>query len=150
MRPRFSRRQIGLARELGILIESAQLRIAQAADAERIALYWAIGERLRRHFPSERNQSAIADHLAAQFGPQFRAERLLLMMQLSEKYPIREMGPSLMRKLTWSHFIQLIRIEGPSKRKFYTDRCRVEQLSVGALRKEINAGVYERRVGGCP
>jgi predicted nuclease of restriction endonuclease-like (RecB) superfamily len=45
---------------------------------------------------------------------------------------------------SWSHFIELITIEDPLKRQFYTELCRLEHWSVRELRKKLDGMLYER------
>ncbi len=46
--------------------------------------------------------------------------------------------------LSWSHYMQLIRIENPDERKFYEIESTKEQWSVRTLSRQINSSLYER------
>nr|MBA3285190.1 DUF1016 family protein [Nitrosopumilus sp.] len=47
-------------------------------------------------------------------------------------------------QLTWSHFVELIPIQDPLKREFYTEMCRLDSWSVRTLREKIGKMLYER------
>jgi predicted nuclease of restriction endonuclease-like (RecB) superfamily len=49
-----------------------------------------------------------------------------------------------MRQLTWTHFIELMPLDQPLQREFYSEMCRVERWSVRTLRQKINGMLYER------
>src|SRR5258707_101002 len=66
------------------------------------------------------------------------------MIQFAEVFPDREIVVSLIRQLTWTHFIALIPLEQPLQREFYTEMCRVERWSVRTLRQKISGMLYER------
>jgi predicted nuclease of restriction endonuclease-like (RecB) superfamily len=51
---------------------------------------------------------------------------------------------TLSRQLSWSHFLDLIYIDDPLKRVFYTEMCRLEQWSVRTLRAKLDGMLYER------
>ncbi len=51
---------------------------------------------------------------------------------------------TLSQQLSWSHFRELLPIEKPLQRDFYTEMCRVEGWSVHTLRQKIDSMLYER------
>jgi len=66
------------------------------------------------------------------------------MIQFAEVFPDREIVASLMRQLTWTHFIELMPLDKPLQREFYVEMCRVERWSVHTLRQKIGGMLYER------
>jgi len=66
------------------------------------------------------------------------------MIQFAEVFPDREIVASLMRQLTWTHFIELIPLDKPLQREFCAEMCRVERWSVRTLRQKIGGMLYER------
>ena len=66
------------------------------------------------------------------------------MIQFAEVFPDREIVVSLMRQLTWTHFLALIPLDQPLQRDFYGEMCRVERWSVRTLRQKINGMLFER------
>ena len=50
------------------------------------------------------------------------------------------------QKLSWSHFIEILKINNDIKRKFYLTMCINENWSVRTLRGRINSALFERTV----
>jgi len=65
------------------------------------------------------------------------------MIQFAEVFPDKEIVVSLIRQLSWTHFIGLIPLKNDLQRDFYAEMCRVERWSVRTLRKNIDGMLYE-------
>jgi hypothetical protein len=57
--------------------------------------------------------------------------------------PIYVLGP-LQLRLSWTHFIELIRIDDPLKRAFYEVQCLQGNWSIRQLQRQIGSLLYER------
>lgn len=68
------------------------------------------------------------------------------MIQFYKTYPNEQIVVSLIRQLSWTHFIALIPIKNKIQREFYTEMCRLERWSVRTLRKKIDSMMFERTV----
>ena len=66
------------------------------------------------------------------------------MIQFSEQFPNYEDISPLVNKLSWSHFVEVLRVKDPLKREFYCEMCRVENWSVRTLRSKITGMLFER------
>lgn len=55
-----------------------------------------------------------------------------------------EIVVSVIRQLSWTHFIAIIPIKDPLKRDFYAEMCRLERWSVRTLRSKIDSMLFER------
>ncbi|MEA3222190.1 MAG: YhcG family protein, partial [Thermodesulfobacteriota bacterium] len=71
-------------------------------------------------------------------------KNLRRMIQFAEVFPDKEIVVSLIRQLSWTHFIALIPLKDDLQRDFYAEMCRVERWSVRTLRKKIDGMLYER------
>lgn len=141
----------GLYLELRTLIDHSRQRVAGAVNAELTRLYWTIGDRLYREvLGSERaryGEQAIArlgEQLAREFGRGFEAKNLRRMMQFAQAFPVPEIVASLMRQLSWTHFLQLLPLKSEEARGFYAHRSAEERWSVRELRQQIERKAYER------
>lgn len=86
----------------------------------------------------------LSKQLCAAYGNNFNARALFRMVRFAKVFPDTEIVATLSPLLSWSHFIELISLEDPLKRQFYTEMCRFEHWSVRELRKKINGMLYER------
>jgi predicted nuclease of restriction endonuclease-like (RecB) superfamily len=86
----------------------------------------------------------VSRQLAIEFGQGFAEKSLRRMLQFVEVFPDEQIVTTLMRQLSWSHFIELIPIKDALKRDFYAEMCRIEKWNVRNLRKKISSMLYER------
>ncbi len=133
------------------LIAAARERTAQAVNAGLVALYWSIGDRIRREVLKGRRAgygeevvSALARDLGMEYGQGFSEKNLRRMIQFAEVFPDRRIVVSVIRQLTWTHIIALIPLKDSLRRDFYAEMCRVERWSVKTLRKKIGSMLFER------
>jgi predicted nuclease of restriction endonuclease-like (RecB) superfamily len=82
--------------------------------------------------------------LEQEYGRGYAEKNLRRMVQFAEVFPDREIVVSMIRQLTWTHFIALIPLDKPLQREFYAEMCRVERWSVSTLRKKIGGMLFER------
>jgi predicted nuclease of restriction endonuclease-like (RecB) superfamily len=140
-----------LARDIGQLIAEARRQVARTVNAALTMLYWKIGARIRQDVLKERRArygievvAELGRELEAEFGRGFGEKNLRRMVQLAEAFPDEEIVVSLIRQLSWTHFIALIPLKDPIQRDFYAEMCRVERWSVRTLRAKIDSMLYER------
>lgn len=141
----------GLRDELRDLITASRQRLAAAVNAELTLLYWRIGERLAREvLGGERARygsqlmDRLGERLAAEFGRGFEAKNLRRMVQFAQAFPDAGIVASLMRQLSWTHFLQLLPLKSEAARHFYAHQCMAERWSVRELHRHIERKAYER------
>ena len=137
--------------ELRALIDTSRRRLAGAVNAELTRLYWTVGERLRaeglggaRARYGDKLIARLGEQLAREFGRGFEAKNLRRMVQFAERFPASEKVASLMRLLSWTHFLQLMPLKGAEARDFYAHQAAQERWSVRELRQCIERRTYER------
>ena len=140
-----------LLADLRGLIHQAREGVARAVDSSLTTLYWHVGRRIRQDILREKRAdygglivAAMGRQLEAEFGRGFGEKNLRRMIQFAEVFPDREIVVSLIRQLTWTHFIALIPLDKRLEREFYAEMCRAERWSVRTLRHKINGMLYER------
>lgn len=144
-------RSNGLLTEVRDLILEARQQTAWRVNAGLTLLYWQVGDRIQREILQEKRAEygaeivlALSAQLELEFGRGFGEKNLRRMVQLAEVFPDREIVVSLIRQLTWTHFIALLPLKDPLQREFYAEMCRIERWSVRALRSRIDSMLYER------
>lgn len=133
------------------LIEQARDRTASAVNTELTMLYWHIGSRIRQDVLAEKRAEygkkivySLSIQLTERFGKGFSDRALFQMVRFSEAFPKQEIVYALSRQLSWTHLRQLIYIEDPLRREFYTELCRHERWSVRVFQDKIEGMLYER------
>lgn len=140
-----------LLQDLRALIEAARGRVARAANTGTVAMYWSVGDRVRREILGEKRAAygrrivaTVSQQLVAEYGRGFSYTALTRMMQVAEQFPDERIVASLMQQLTWSQFLLLLPIKDQMRRDYYAEMCRVEKWNVATLRAKISGMLYER------
>jgi len=140
-----------LLHDIRTMIEQAQKNIAATVNMSLTLLNWKIGKRVKHDIlqgeRAEYGQQIVVSlsrQLTREYGNSFSEKNLRRMIQFAEIFPEEEIVVSLLRQLSWSHFIALIPIKSDIKRDFYAEMCRVEGWSVRTLRNKIQSMLYER------
>ena len=137
--------------DLRSLIEQARVQVAHAANSALTLLYWKVGQRIRleilkdaRADYGEQIVSTLSTQLVKDYGKGFTEKSLRRMVQFSEVFPDEKIVVSLIRQLSWTHFIALIPLKQPLEREYYAELCKIEGWSVRTLRERIASGLYLR------
>jgi predicted nuclease of restriction endonuclease-like (RecB) superfamily len=140
-----------LLRDIRLLIEGARRRLATAVNSEMVTLYWSIGERIRRDILlserapyGEQIVDALSRQLSEEYGRGFSRPNLFHMIRFAEGFPDRKIVYALSRQFSWTHLRQIIYLEDPLQREFYTQMCRIEGWSTRTLQDKIQGLLYER------
>jgi hypothetical protein len=123
------------------LILSARAHVARAVNAGLTLLYWQVGDRIRREVLKEKRAghgerivATLAGRLEREFGRGFAEKNLRRIIQFAEVFADQKVVVSLIRHLTWTHFIALLPIKDPLARDFYAEMARIERWSVRTAR----------------
>jgi len=140
-----------LLSDLRTLIEDARGQVARAINGTLTFTYWRIGKRIGaevlgggRADYGGRVVASVAKELESTYGPGFGEKNLRRMIQFAEVFPDEAIVVSLIRELTWTHFLALLPLKNPLAREFYAEMCRVERWSVRNLRQKIDGMLFER------
>ncbi|MGD0459447.1 MAG: PDDEXK nuclease domain-containing protein [Terriglobia bacterium] len=140
-----------LLRDIKQLIEGARARAAAAVNSEMVRLYWSIGERIRKDILAyeraaygEQIVHALSGQLSEDYGPGFGRTNLFYMIRFAETFPDVRIVHALSEQLSWTHLRQIIYLDDPLQREFYTHMCRIEHWSTRTLQEKIQGMLYER------
>lgn len=133
------------------MIEETRSAVALSVNAGLTMLYWRIGKRINEEIlKGERADygkqilATLSQQLVSEYGAGFSEKSLRRMIQFTEVFSDEQIVVSLIRQLSWTHFLALIPLKKPLQREFYAEMCRVERWSVRTLRKNIDSMLYER------
>ncbi|MBG4469319.1 DUF1016 family protein [Pseudomonas aeruginosa] len=114
-------------------------------------LYWRIGQRIhtqvlegRRADYGEEVVLTLAAQLVKEYGSSFSMKNLRRMVQFAVTFPDEQIVVSLIRQLSWTHFIALIPLKDPLQRDYYAQMAGAQRWSVRTLRERIDSMMYER------
>jgi predicted nuclease of restriction endonuclease-like (RecB) superfamily len=133
------------------MIEETRAAVAVTVNAGLTMLYWRIGGRIHQEVLKGKRAdygrqilATLSQRLEHEYGGSFEEKNLRRMVQFAEVFPDEKIVVSLIRQLSWTHFIALIPLKDPLQREFYAEMCRVERWSVRTLRQKIASMLYER------
>lgn len=146
-----SRTRSVLLGDLRQMIESTRQSVASTINASLTALYWKIGYRIRLEILKEERAeygrsivASLSQQLTLDYGSGFGEKYLRKMIQFADVFPDEKIVASLMRQLSWTHFLLLIPLKDMTKRDFYAEMCRIEGWNVRTLRAKIDSMLFER------
>lgn len=137
--------------DIRALIEAARKHAASTVNSELTMLYWRIGQRIRSQVLDGRRGAygkEVLPNLAAQlvkeYGGSFAEQNLRRMVQFAATFPDERILVSLIRELSWTHFIALMPLKDPLQRDYYAQMASTQRWSVRTLRERIDSMLYER------
>lgn len=140
-----------LVADIRRLVAEARAHVATTANATLTQLYWRIGRRIHsdvlagdRAAYGEQIVVTLARQLEAEYGRSFGEKNLRRMIQFAQVFPDEKIVVSLIRELSWTHFLALLPLKEPLQREFYGEMCRAQRWSVRTLRDKIGGMLYER------
>ena len=130
------------------LVVNSRNRVYSAVNTEMLNLYWNIGKIIMEIQQGDERASygdAVLDKLSIkltnEFGKGFSSRNLRTMRKFYLTYPIRK---TVSAKLSWSHYLELIKIEEEQKRNFYLNETINSRWSVRELQRQRDSLLYER------
>jgi len=111
---------------LSALIEQTQQQVTTHTNSALTLLFWHIGNRIntavlanRRADYGKQIVSTVSTQLKNQYGKNFELRNLRRMMQFAEQFSNVEIVVPVARKLSWSHFVELLTLKSQEARLFY-------------------------------
>ena len=138
-----------LISSIGTLLEDARKTVYSQINQILVKTYWEVGKRVVEY---EQKGKARADYgsklldnlskdLTKLYGKGFSRDNLEKMRRFYSTFPNSE---TLSRKLSWSHYCLVMRLDNPLARKFYIKEVENENWSVRELDRQVNSMVFER------
>ena len=134
------------------LVENAKRNVATKVNDEMTLLYWNIGKDITDNVLN--NQKAeygkavikkLSQKLTLEYGRGYSRANLFRMLKFYEYFSDPEEFSTLSRKLSWSHFVELLQVQDKVKREFYATMCSNEYWSVRTLRERIGSALFEQQ-----
>lgn len=121
----------------------------QAVNAQLIETYWQVGRHIVEFeqagkFRADYGKALInnlAKDLNVRLGKGFSRSNLIRVRQFYLAYP---KGATASHLLSWSHLVELLKIEEPLERGFYEQQCVRERWSVRELMRQKDSALFLR------
>jgi hypothetical protein len=86
----------------------------------------------------------LASRLTIEYGQGFSHSSLTRMVKFYDYLPDQQIVATLSQQLSWSHMIELIKLDESIKREFYISMCTQGRWSVRTLRERMDSMLFER------
>jgi len=140
-----------LYRNIRKLIETAKIHVAIQVNQALVLTYWQIGKTIKTEVLDDGRAQygatilkQLAERLTREYGNGFSHSSLTRMAKFYSYIPEQEIVATLSQQLSWSHFVEIIKIEDGIKREFYIRICADARWSVRTLRERMDSMLFER------
>jgi predicted nuclease of restriction endonuclease-like (RecB) superfamily len=137
--------------ELIAIIDNARENAFGAANKELINMYWEIGAYVSRSISELGWGKSVVEELAECIQKKhvgikgFSAQNIWRMKQFYETYRDNEKLSTLLRELSWSHNIQIMRCKTAEAREFYLTKAVKSRCSIRELKRKMDSALFERK-----
>ena len=130
------------------LVISSRNKVYTAVNTEMLKLYWNIGKSIIEIQQGDERASygdavleKLSQKLTDEFGKGFSKRNLERMRKFYIYFPI---ATTVSSQLSWSHYLEILKIEEELKRNFYIKETINSKWSVRELQRQIGSLLYER------
>lgn len=132
---------------------AGQVRATQAVNAHLTETYWQIGCDIVEFEQGGKVRAAygknllknLSRDLTLRHGKGFSRSNIIRIRQLYINYP---KGAKPSHLLSWSHFVELLKLDGPLERSFYEQQAIREKWSVPELQRQMKSSLFLRLAAG--
>ncbi|WP_395049843.1 YhcG family protein [Flavobacterium sp.] len=132
------------------LIKDAQVGVSKTVNAIMVQTYFELGKRIVEQEQHGNEQAGyggfildrLSNDLTSEFGKGFSKRNLELIRKFYLTYKIAKSPIS--QSISWTHYLQLMRILNAEERNFYEIETVANNWSVRELTRQINTSLFER------
>jgi predicted nuclease of restriction endonuclease-like (RecB) superfamily len=133
------------------LVERARTQVLTQVNQALVLTYWHIGRTIKQSLVTEARadygdatMQKLADRLVLDYGPGYGRRNLFRMVQLYQCFDQLQIVTTLSTQLSWSHLVELLKVDTATKRSFYAELCAQSRWSVRTLRERMDGMLFER------
>ena len=138
-----------LIQSIGDLLSNARTKIITSVDTVMVQTYWNVGKHIVE-FEQNGNEYAeygskllhnLSRDLTLKYGKGFSHTNINKMRKLFITFPILQ---TLSAKLSWSHYIEILKSDDPLEISFYVKSCEQDGWSVRELKRQMDSMLFHR------
>ena len=135
--------------QIGDLLEKARNNIATAANTILVKTYWTVGQYIVEYEQQGNAKANYGDELIGRlsqdlrirYGKGFSRSNLFMTRSFYLRFPKIQ---TLSGILSWSHYIELLKVDDPLEMEFYAKQCEKEHWSVRELKRQRDSLLFHR------
>jgi predicted nuclease of restriction endonuclease-like (RecB) superfamily len=145
----FSRDYKGLLNQISASYSIGRQKAVMAVNTNMVATYWEIGQYIVEFEQGGKVKAEygtgllekLSKDLTLAHGKGFSLSNLKRMRQFYTTYPI---GAELPHQLSWTHWVELLKINDPLERSFYQKQTLIENWSTTDLIRQKKSSLFLR------
>ena len=138
-----------LLQNVGNALSKGRQKVASYIGAQTVRTYWKIGKYIVEYEQNGKEKAEYGSNLLKRisrdltdiYGSGFGMSNVNKMRKMYIEYPILQ---TVSAKLTWSHFVELLKIEDPLERSFYEKQAEIENWGVRELKRQRSSLLFQR------
>lgn len=138
-----------LIQQVGETLENGRHKVVSAVNSAMVQTYWEIGRHIVEY---EQNGHEKAEYgsdvlnrlsrdLTERYGRGFSHSNIVYMRKLYLTY---QKSQTLSDQLSWSHYVELLKIDDPLERSFYEKEAVNENWGVRELKRQMKSMLFHR------
>ncbi len=132
------------------LLRNAQQNLVREVNHFMVSTYFELGKQIVEQEQNGKNEAVygsyllqeLSESLTAEFGKGYSKRNLELIRKFYICY--KNAKSPISQRLSWTHHIQLIRLDNEDERNFYQIEAENSNWSVRELERQINSGLFQR------
>ena len=138
-----------LIQNVGNALTQGRSRAAAAVNAAMVQTYWEIGRQIVE-YEQKGNERAeygtellkrLSRDLTERYGKGFGKSNIFAMRRFFLLY---QKFQTVSGKLTWSHYVELLKVDDPLERSFYEKESEQSHWGVRELKRQMNSMLFQR------
>jgi predicted nuclease of restriction endonuclease-like (RecB) superfamily len=133
--------------QIGEIISQSRNKAVTIVQQIHLHTFWHIGRYIVEYEQKGKERAEYGTHLldrlskdlTLRYGKSFSRSNLVYIRKLYLIFPI---GESLTHQLSWTHLIEILKIENELERNFYLKQCEKENWGVRELKRQINSSLF--------
>lgn len=138
-----------LLQNIGIALNNGRQKAVNQVNRAIVETNWNIGRYIVEYEQAGQEKAEygseilkrLSHDLIERYGKGFGMSNVNKMRKLYLIFPILQ---TLSAKLSWSHYVELLKINDPQERSFYMHECEQNNWGVRELKRQMNSMLFQR------
>ncbi len=138
-----------LIRQVGCDLEAGRIQAVSAVNSAMVRTYWMIGQHIVEYEQKGHEKAdygsglldQLSEDLSRQYGNGFGRSNVFCMRRFYLLYPKIQTVSGF---LSWSHYVELLKIDDPQERAFYEREAETGRWGVRELKRQMKSMLYHR------
>lgn len=145
-----------LFNSISVTYTNGKIRAYKSVNSVMVETYWQIGEHIvefeqrgkSKAIYGEKLLERLSKDLSLSFGKGFSLSNIKRFRQFYLIYQDFSIGATVSHQLSWSHFVELLKIEHTLERSFYEQQTIIENWSIRELKRQKQTSLFLRLAAG--